>query len=142
MLKMAEHIRTPHFSKKGSIFEVDELWGFVGTKTNVVWITYALERITGKVVDFAVGRKTRANIRPLIHKLLLLYPERIFTDRLNIYPALIPKSIHKVFRYCTNKIERKNLTLRTHIKRLSRRTICFSRSKIHLEAHLRIYFWG
>ena len=30
----------------------------------------------------------------------------------------------QVFRYCTNKIERHNLTLRTHLKRLNRRTIC------------------
>ncbi|XLS30029.1 IS1 family transposase [Flavobacteriaceae bacterium M23B6Z8] len=59
-----------------------------------------------------------------------------------LYSNLIPKNIHKVFKYCTNKIERMNLTLRTHIKRLSRKKICFSKSKQLLEAHLRIYFWG
>ena len=56
--------------------------------------------------------------------------------------AVTPKSIHKRFQYCTNKIERMNLTLRTHIKRLSRKTICFSKSEKYLEAHLKIYFWS
>ncbi|XLS31028.1 IS1 family transposase [Flavobacteriaceae bacterium M23B6Z8] len=31
--------------------------------------------------------------------------------------------MRKIFQYCTNRIERMNLTLRTHIKRLSRSTI-------------------
>ena len=75
-------------------------------------------------------------------KVLSLEPTRIYTDRLNVYPSLIPKEIHSVFNYCTNIIERKNLTLRTHIKRLSRRIICFTRKQENLEAHLRIYFWG
>ena len=62
-------------------------------------------------------------------KILLLNPQRIYTDRLPLYRSIIPKNIHKVFQYCTNKIERNNLTLRTHIKRLSRKTICFSKNK-------------
>uniref|UniRef100_UPI00166D2F5C IS1 family transposase n=1 Tax=Aquaticitalea lipolytica TaxID=1247562 RepID=UPI00166D2F5C len=72
----------------------------------------------------------------------MLQPDKIYTDRLNVYPSLIPKSIHRRFQYCTNKIERMNLTLRTHIKRLSRKTICFSKSEKYLEAHLKIYFWS
>ncbi|WP_299274109.1 IS1 family transposase [uncultured Psychroserpens sp.] len=142
LLKISKEIKPPYFQKLGCKFEVDELWSFIGNKDNVTWITYAIERQTKTVIDFIVGRKTSENIKPLINKLLLLNPKRIYTDRLNIYPSIIPKAIHKRFQYCTNKIERHNLTLRTHIKRLSRKTICFSRNKIYLEAHLRIYFWG
>ena len=142
MLKISNDIKTPYFQKLGSKFEVDEIWSFIGNKDNVTWITYAIERDTKNIIDFIVGRKTIENIKPLINKLLLLQPKLIYTDRLNIYPSMIPKEIHKRFQYCTNIIERNNLTLRTHIKRLGRRTICFSRNKIYLEAHLRIYFWG
>uniref|UniRef100_UPI0038B502E2 IS1 family transposase n=1 Tax=Tenacibaculum singaporense TaxID=2358479 RepID=UPI0038B502E2 len=49
--------------------------------------------------------------------------------------------MHKRFQYCTNRIERMNLNLRTHIKRLSRKTICFTKNQKYLEAHLKIYFW-
>ncbi|WP_255539589.1 IS1 family transposase [Flavobacterium sp. CLA17] len=38
-------------------------------------------------------------------------------------------------------MERKNLTLRTHLKRLNRRTICFSKSLVVFTAVLKIYFW-
>lgn len=142
MLKISKQIKVPYLTKFGCKFEIDELWSFIGKKDNVTWITYAIERETRNVVDFFVGSKSKETIKPLIDKILLLNPKRIYTDRLNIYPSLIPREIHKRFQYCTNIIERNNLTLRTHIKRLSRRTICFSKDKRYLEAHLRIYFWG
>ncbi len=142
MLKISKQIKAPYFNKLGCKYEVDELWTYIKRKEDFTWITYAIERETKSVIDFFVGRKTKEAIRPLINKVLLLQPNSIYTDRLNIYPSLIPKAIHKRFQYCTNKIERMNLTLRTHYKRLSRKTICFSKNQIYLEAHLRIYFWG
>ena len=142
MQKISTQIPMPSFKQLGCTFEIDEMWCFIGNKKNVLWITYVLERETRSIIDFHVGRKTKETIRPLIDKVLLLNPTRIYTDRLNIYPSLIPKEIHKRFQYCTNKIERMNLNLRTHIKRLNRKTICFSRDQKNLEAHLKIYFWG
>lgn len=37
--------------------------------------------------------------------------------------------IHVVSKKLTQRIERNNLTLRTRLKRLTRKTICFSRSE-------------
>ena len=142
MLKISFRIKPPVFSDFRCKFEVDEMWTFIGSKNEMTWVTYAIERKTKTVIDFFVGTKSKKNIKPLMDKVLALQPVRIYTDRLNIYPPLIPKEIHRVFNYCTNIIERKNLTLRTHIKRLSRRTICFSKKQEYLEAHLKIYFWG
>jgi len=93
MLKVSKGIKIPYFDKLGCKFEVDELWSFVGSKDDVVWITYAIEKQTRDVIDFIVGRKTIENIKPLIDKILLLQPIRIYTDRLNIYPSLIPKGL-------------------------------------------------
>lgn len=43
-----------------------------------------------------------------------------------------PKDKHLTGKIFTQRIERNNLTLRTRIKRLARKTICFSRSvEIH-----------
>ncbi|MBX9732877.1 MAG: IS1 family transposase [Chitinophagaceae bacterium] len=58
------------------------------------------------------------------------------------YRYLIPKEIHSTKYRGINHIEQKNLSIRTHLKRLNRRTICFSRSLVVLNAVLRIYFWG
>jgi len=38
-------------------------------------------------------------------------------------------SFHEIGKRNSQKIERKNLNLRTWIKRLTRKTICFSKSK-------------
>ena len=65
-----------------------------------------------------------------------------YTDQLINYKSLIPAALHKTRVYGTNHIERKNLTIRTDLKRLSRRSICFSKSKWMLEACLKIYFWA
>ncbi|WP_430408590.1 IS1 family transposase [Kordia sp.] len=142
MLKISKQIKIPYFNKFGCTFEVDEMFVRIGNKETKNYLTYAIERKTKDVIGFVIGNRNTENLKFVIDKVLLLQPNRIYTDRLNIYSSLIPKEIHKRFQYCTNKIERMNLTLRTHIKRLIRRTICFSKSKIYLEAHLKIYFWG
>ncbi len=130
MLKIGDSIRPPDLKSAGRSFEVDELWTFIGNKSQVVWLTYAIERKSGLVIDFHLGRKSKETIAPLVDKILSLNPQNIYTDKLNIYPSLIPKEIHRFRRYCTNKIERMNLNLRTPIKRISRKTICFSRKRI------------
>ena len=50
------------------------------------------------------------------------------TDEWGSYARELPKEKHLTGKIFTQHIERNNLTLRTRIKRLARRTICFSRS--------------
>jgi len=66
----------------------------------------------------------------------------IYTDKLKNYRYLIQKKLHNTRVHCTNHLERHNLSVRTHLRRLNRKTICFSRSLVVLVAVLRIYFWG
>ena len=127
--------------EKNVTLEVDELWTYIGRKENEYWIAYALNRQTRQVVDFVIGKRTKATLKELIDRLLLSNPKTIRTDRLTLYQRIIPKEIHHSGSYCINRIERKNLSIRTHLKRLSRRTICFSRSIIMLESCLKLYFW-
>lgn len=88
----------------------------IGNKGTKDYLTHAIERKTKDVIDFVVGSRNTGNLKSVIDKLLLLHPKRVYTDGLNIYLNLIPKEIHKRFQYCTNRIERMNLNLRTHIK--------------------------
>ncbi|MCK5917532.1 MAG: hypothetical protein KAG34_03860 [Cocleimonas sp.] len=50
--------------------------------------------------------------------------QRYYTDNWGIYERNINTSQHEVGKQNTQKIELKNLNLRTWIKRLTRRTIC------------------
>lgn len=123
-------------------YEADELKTYVQNKDNEQWIIYAIDKKTREAVDFKIGRRNKGNIRAVTETLVLSKARKICTDGLMIYRTLIPKEIHKVVPHNTNYIERKNLSLRTHLKRLSRKTICFSKSKAMLENCLRIYLWS
>jgi insertion element IS1 protein InsB len=128
-------------SKKGS-YEMDELKTFAGYKKNEYWLIYAINRNTRSVVDILIGKRNTINIKKIVNKVLNFHPKKIYTDRLNIYPGLIDKSIHRPGRYLTNRIERMNLTFRTHLKRLTRSTLCYSKKADMLEACIRIYLWA
>lgn len=125
-------------------YEMDEIMTFIGRKKiateYICWIMYAIERQSRKPFCFCVGRRSKENLRSLASSLEMRKPQAIFTDRLNLYSEVIDPQLHNTKRRGTNRIERKNLTLRTHLKRLSRKTICFSRSLEMLNACLSIYF--
>jgi IS1 family transposase/transposase-like protein len=144
ILHLARNISKPNFLETDQHYEIDELCTFINVNNQscYTYITYVINRKTKQVIDFIVGNRSKENIKPLIEKLLTYNPTKIFTDRLNIYPSLIPKGIHRTYPYGTNRIERFNLTLRTHLKRLSRKTLCFSKSILMLESVLKIYLWS
>jgi IS1 family transposase/transposase-like protein len=139
--RVAAKVKKPPIILRQAAVEVDELKTYIVRKRNQYWVAYALNRQTKKVIDFIVGKRTKRTLKVLTDALLLAKAGRIYTDNLIIYRTLIPKLIHKPGSRLTNHIERNNLNLRTHLKRLSRRTICFSRSVVMLTACLRIYFW-
>lgn len=139
--RIAAEISKPPIPLNRKSFEIDELRTYIGKKKNQYWVAYVLCSQTKKIVDFIVGKRTKRTLKMVVNTALCSGVETIKTDRLNIYQALIPKRQHISNAYNINYIERNNLNLRTHLKRLSRRTICFSRSLLMLMACLKIYFW-
>lgn len=59
----------------------------------------------------------------------------ITSDNWGSYSREIPREKHLTGKIFTQRIERNNLTLRTRIKRLARKTICFSR---YVELHEKV----
>ncbi|QTE21137.1 IS1 family transposase [Polaribacter cellanae] len=139
---MASKIVKPILNEKYQYYELDEMRVVVDYKQNEAWITYAINRDTKRIVNFIVGRRTKRNLSIITKSVLQLYPKRVLTDRLRTYIKLIPKKQHDTRKKNTTIIERHNLTLRTHLKRLSRKTICFSKNFQMLEATLKLYIWG
>lgn len=123
-------------------YELDEIRTFVQKKTRLMWVAYAIQKDTREVKSFVVGRRTNKTLKTIIKTLQLSEAKKIYTDQLNCYRSLIDQKIHSSRKRGTNNyIERKYLTLRTHLKRLNRRSICFSKSESMLTACLKIYFW-
>lgn len=139
IVAIAKNIHQPIISK-GKTYEVDEMCTYIRYKRNFIWLVYALEKDSKSVVSFNVGKRTNKTLSRVLDTLKLSEAKKIFTDRLKNYRYLIDEKIHSVKRFGTNHIERQNLTLRTHLKRLNRRTICFSKSVVVLIAILKIYF--
>jgi len=139
IITIAKGIEQPRIVM-GKSYEVDEMRVFIGKKSRLRWIVYALDRESKTVANFNVGRRTNRTLKLVIKSLELSNARKIYTDKLKNYRYLISKKLHNTQIHSTNHIERKNLSLRTHLKRLNRKTICFSRSLVVLMANLRIYF--
>ena len=67
--RLGQKVCKPSGLSSGRAFEVDELWTYVGKKSNEYWVAYALERQTKQVVDFIVGKRTKATLKVLIESL-------------------------------------------------------------------------
>lgn len=141
IIKIARNIKRPYPIFKGKTYEVDEMFTYFKHKDNRICIAYSFEVGSGNVIDFVVGRRNKTNLRKVTDTLVLSEALRITTDKLNIYKQIIPEELHKTKFRGINRIERNNLTIRTHLKRLNRRTICYSKSLAVLTAIVKIYFW-
>jgi len=104
-------------------------------------LVYAIDKNTRQVANFYIGRRNNKTLNSVVKTLINAKARKIYTDKLANYQYLIPKEIHITKKHGTNRIERKNLKIRTDLKRFSRRTICFSKSMPILIAVLKIYFW-
>lgn len=140
--KIAGQLNRPVVCEHDQEYEIDEMQTFVKMKSNHCYIIYTLNKRSRRVIDFTVGARTNENISKVVDSPKSLKPMQIFTDCLNVYPSLIDKNLHTASAHQINHLERFNLTLRTHLKRLARKTICFSKSQAMLENCLCIYLWN
>ena len=108
--------------------EADEMWSFVQSKEQQRWLWHAIDHHTGEVLAYVLSdHKDTA----FVQLKALLEPfgiTQFYTDDWGAYQRLLHPAFHTVGKTNTQTIERKHLTLRTRIKRLARKTICFSKS--------------
>lgn len=108
--------------------ELDEMWSYVGNKENPRWLWHAIERHSGKVLASVFGRRKDEVFLQLKTLLEPFGITRFYTDDWGAYKRHLEANQHEVGKKNTQKIENKHLNLRTRIKRLARKTICFSKS--------------
>lgn len=108
--------------------EVDEMWSFVQSKTQQRWLWWAIDHTTGQVLAYVLAdHKDKAflELKALLEPFGIM---QFYSDGWGAYERLVAPVFHTVGKRNTQQIERKHLTLRTRIKRLARKTICFSKS--------------
>ena len=110
--------------------ELDEQWSWVQNKGNQRWLWAAVDTNNGDIIAFVFGKRKDKAFKEL-KKLLKHYKIACYrSDGWGSYIRHLDVKNHKISKALTTKIERKFLTLRTRIKRLCRKTICFSKSEI------------
>lgn len=124
--------------------EFDELWSYVGSKANKVWIWLALERETRRIVGIAFGDRSDATCRELWASLPSDYRKRatIYTDYWESYAHIVPsKRLHQVGKDTgeTAHIERFNNTLRQRCANLVRKALSFSKDEILHQVRIRVF---
>ena len=108
--------------------EMDEMWSFVGNKGNPRWLWHAIDHHTGMVLAYVFGRRKDEvflRLKALLEPFGLTH---FYTDHWGAYTRHLDPEVHSPGKRNPQKIERKHLTLRARIKRLVRKTICFSKS--------------
>jgi insertion element IS1 protein InsB len=108
--------------------EVDEMWSFVRRKKAPRWLWHAIDHRSGKVLAYVFGRRQDEVFLKLKALLEPFGITKYYTDSWGAYTRHIEVDQHQPGKRNTQQIERKHLTLRTRIKRLTRKTICFSKS--------------
>ena len=114
--------------QKVAAAEVDEMWSFAGNKTQQRWLWHAIDHRTGVRLAYVFGSRQDDVFVQLKQLLIPLGIHHFYTDGAEVYQRHLEPEQHTVGKTYTQKIERKHLTLRTRIKRLVRKTICFSKS--------------
>ena len=113
--------------RRVEVAEVDERWTLVKSKAQQRWLWHAIDHLTGVVLAYAFGSRADAVFVELRQLLKPFGLEHCYTDAAGVYERPLPAPAHTVGKIYTQQIERQHLTLRTRIKRLARRTICFSK---------------
>ena len=92
-----------------------------------------IDRVTSVIITWENGRRQNAVLRKLLARIYIFRLKSVILITGRAYRKLFPNEyIHLIGKDEIGRIERKNLNFRTHIKRLTRKTICFSKSeKIH-----------
>ncbi len=115
--------------RRGLSSELDEMWSYVYSKANPRWLWHAIDHHTGTVLASVVGRLQDTVFLELKALLEPFGITRYFTDGWGAYERHVQAEQHTIGKANTQKIESKHINLRTRIKRLVRRTICFSKTE-------------
>lgn len=114
--------------RRGLTSELDEMWSYVGKKVEPRWLWHAIDHHSGTVLAYVFGRRKDEVFLQLKGLLEPFGITRFYTDGWGAYERHLDLAQHTVGKPHMQTIESKHINLRTRIKRLARRTICFSKT--------------
>jgi len=127
--------------RRYSRVQIDEQWSYVGNKAKKVWMLYAYAPQEDEILGFAMGKRNAETVRRLMLKLKQLDIDWFLTDLWEAFAAVLPANRHLRGRQYTKNIEGINTWFRTRVRRLMRRTTCFSKKLIYHYSMIKIIIY-
>ena len=124
------------------VIEYDELWTFVQSKTQRVWLWIALCRRTTQVIAYHLGGRTRDDFTALYECVPPSYAGCIsHSDGFHAYNSISPyyHTRRKKKSGRTARVEGFNNKLRQRLSRLTRKTCSFSKTLEMHETAIRLF---
>lgn len=126
--------------------EMDEMWSFYHDKSHQVWLWWAVEHETNTPLAYVFGTREHKYLDELLTLLKPFPIGTVYADGNYAYRDKITEGNLIVGKKNTQNIERNHLTLRTRVKRLCRKSICFSKKlSIHkavIGTFINTHFFG
>jgi insertion element IS1 protein InsB len=126
--------------------EMDEMWSYYHDKKHQIWLWWAICHVTGVPLAYTFGTREHKYLDELRELLKPFNIGTVYADNNWAYHKKIPADNLIAGKRNTQQIERHHLTLRTRLKRLCRKTICFSKNKeIHIAVvgtSINTFFFG
>lgn len=113
------------------LVQIDEQWSYIGNKQKKVWLLYAICKNSGEILAANWGKRNKKSIKALLKKLQDIAVNFYCTDNWKAFAEVLPKEKHITGKKYTKKIEGINTWFRTRLRRLARRTVCFSKKLIY-----------
>lgn len=131
-------------SQERPILELDELWSFVWSTAQRVWIWLALERRTRQIMGIAFGDRSETTGHLLWQSLPADYRKRalLYADKWESYQGVLPSTRHHPVGKETGEtahIERLNNTLRQRCANFVRKTLSFSKDERLHQIRVRLF---
>ena len=109
--------------------EMDEMWSYYHDKKHQIWLWWAVDHKTNTPLAYIFGTREHKYLDELLKLLSPFNIVKVYADNNFAYSNKISSDKLVTGKSNTQQIERNHLTLRTRIKRLARKSICFSKSK-------------
>ncbi|OQK15980.1 transposase [Methyloprofundus sedimenti] len=93
--------------------EINEQWSFVGKKSNQRWPWHAFDHASNAVIAYVFGKRKDTVFKELKSLLTPFNISRYYTDDWGAYERHLETKEHEIGKRNTQKIERKNLNLRS-----------------------------
>ena len=134
-VKQKQIIEKQITDKVSNLIEVDEMWHFIQNKKNKCWIWLAICKVTKLILGFVTGSRGSKTGKLLYTKIKDFTPfdTTYFTDYFEPYTKFIPKENHRQGKDQTYTVEGYNASFRDDLRRLTRRTRAYSKSKASLD---------